>query len=1002
MIKPRPKVFTIAPSSRFLQVLAQKILQGFPLSASAVKPPLSDWTILLPTKRAVREFNTILAECSGREALLLPRVQPLGDLDEDRLQGEGGAGDLPNAMSRAGQLFTVMTLLQDWAIAYPQVSLAREISGSPAQSLGLATSLLKLVDQFETEESDFVNLQEAYGADLSEHRNAILTLIELLQKILPQKLEAENLVGPMARRSMLIRLEARRVATGIVGGPIIAAGSTGTIPATRALLKAIAGHPKGAVVLPGLDQLMDEESWDAITAEHPQFTLKNLIGEIEIARVDVGELAVGNVRRNWFISELMRPSATAERWHINLKGRGADMSTALQGVKCVEAPNRHHEARTIALILREALETPGQTAALITPDRDLAKRVKAELLRFDIVIDDSAGEPLIKFGLASLTQALLDAINEEFSPASLIALLAHPDCDVGLGRDIFLHQLRHLEIAVLRGYGGTLGLDGLYIAMERALESRQLKQRVHPLVAVLRDEDWDALKSLTHDLHMILSPLTSAETQPLGIHVNVLMAAVQGLAPSADLSHPENIAYGAVVDELRSEAWRFPKCDFFSASIMVLHALRMEPYRNTPATHPRLAIYGVLEARLIPVDVAILGGLNEGIWPALTDPGPWFNRTMRSKFELPQPERDIGSSAHDFNQGLGYPSVYLTWSKRVEGSPQNPSRWVLRLRTVAQTAAVSAEQFDAGQWSTLAAAMDQPAEVTPHSKPKPTPSVEQRPTRFSVSTVEKLIRDPYAVYASKILRVEPLPYLFKSADAPLRGMLFHEAIARWNQQQRFYLAVDPYDLLLEEGKRIFAPLQGDPEITSFWWPRFKRMALWLGDQEIEFRKNTSAVHAEIEGEIGFDVAGVTCALTARADRIDLLKNGRARIVDYKTGLAPSNPQVLSGMKPQLPLEAAILAKGGFKTLPAVISDNLVYMHISGNRDAGKIINIKPAADKTLTETGLSHLNWFKSLLAGYQIETQPYYPRANMFKEEEASDYDHLSRYAEWILAGSS
>jgi ATP-dependent helicase/nuclease subunit B len=1002
MSKATPSVFTITPGSGFLHVLARKILEGFPLDENTEKPPLSDWTILLPTRRAARELNTILAEQCGKKALLLPRIKPFGDLDEDRLVGDDETGDLPGAISRTGQLFMLLSLLDEWTKDNPQISLAREIRNSPSQCLGLATSLLKLLDQIETEETDFEKISEAYDADLSEHRNVILSLIGLVKIALPQKRNTENLLGPAERRSRLIRLEADRIAKGFAKGPIIAAGSTGTIPATRALLKAIANHPQGAVILPGLDLLMDDHAWVAITPEHPQFSLKMLVTELEIERREVQELGSGNHQRNWLTSELMRPAATAEQWHIKLKGQGAEMAKALTNLHLVEAPDRHSEARSIALILRQSLENPKQTAALATPDRDLAKRVKAELLRWNIVIDDSAGEPLVQFGLASLAANLLSAVAVNFTPASLISLLSHPDCDLGLGRENLLLRLRQLEVAALRGYGGNVGLDDLNLAFERALESRRKKLRVHPLVAMLQDDDWQGLQSFTLKIITTLKPLTAVTKAPLASHLGLFMNCLKAVAPTADSSLPENCAFEEIIFELQREAARHPIDHFAAASLVIMHALRNEPYRTTKGAHPRLAIYGVLEARLVPVDVMILGGLNEGKWPAQSDPGPWLNRTMRNIFGMQQPERDIGVSAHDFTQGLGHSVVYLTWSKRIEGAPQIPSRWILRLQTVMQATAVSTEKIYDRSWVTLAEAMDKPEEVAPHGKPKPTPPVSARPTQYSVSTVEKLIRDPYAIYASKILRLEPIPPLSQPADAPLRGNMFHEAISHWNKSQPQSLAENSLELLIAEGLKTFAPLIKDPEIASFWWPRFVRMAKWLIEKEIELRENTTHVHAEIDGRLEFEIQGVTHALTARADRIDILQNGHARIIDYKTGEPPTNPQVQTGMKPQLPLEAAILAGGGFEHLAAMSSDALTFIKISGSDDEGKITDIKAKDGKTLTDIGQSHLNSFKKLISNYRTLEQAYYPRANMFKEDNASDYDHLSRYSEWMLAGDS
>jgi ATP-dependent helicase/nuclease subunit B len=1001
MDKSQPSVFTIAPGSQFLDVLAEQILRGFPLPLDGPKPPLASWTILLPTRRATRELARILAAKTAQKAIVLPAIRPIGDLDEDQLFGESEQGDLPKAISKSGQLLTVMSLLEQWAAENPQITLAQEIKSSPTQTLNLAKSLVKLLDQVAIEEVNFDKLPQAYDADLSEHRNAILSLINLLKVDLPRKLSEENLMGPIARRSKLIRLEADRIESGEVRGPLIAAGSTGTVPATRALLKAISLHPHGAVILPGLDHFMDDVTWSSVSPEHPQYSLRVLLSELDLQRHQVKLLSLKQTSRTWLGSELMRPSATAEQWHIEIKSQRPKIVDACQGLNLVEARDRHAEALTIALILRETLEHEGRTGALVTPDRDLAQRVKAQLRRWNILIDDSAGEPLMKFGLASLCNAVISALMNGLTAISLLNILSHSDCSFGIERNKYLEVLRNLEVAVLRGYGNRLGLDGLRLAYERAAESRRQNHRVHATIAKLNDDDWNQIHNLVLHITATLQPLTSTRTTVAGTFLDLINDCIFSLAPQADWSLAPNRMLAEIFLDLKSQSHRFPVASPFTTCLIISHLLRSEPYRTGVSSNSRLAIYGVLEARLLSADTMVLGGLNEGKWPAQPDPGPWLNRTMRGVFGMQQPERDIGISAHDFAQGFGSHSLYLTWSKRIEGAPQIPSRWILRLQTVLKVADVSIAPYLNTSFSNFADRIDNPDEIAPWAKPKPAPPIAARPTQFSVSAVERLIRDPYSLYASKILKLEALQPLSKAVDAPLRGTLFHAAIDSWNKLQPEFQDEFSLDLLLKTGRRFFDPFGDDLEISYFWWPRFVRMAKWLHDSEIERRKNTIRVHAEIDGRIEFKISGVAHRLTARADRIDELSNGHARIIDYKSGTLPTNRQIISGMKPQLPLEAAILASAGFPPLQKMTSAELTVLQISGLSEEGKVVEVF-SDERSPTDIGFAHLASLKKLLSHYRDPKQVYFPRANMFKEDEPSDFDHVSRYAEWILAGDA
>lgn len=1002
MIDQAARVYTIAPGGRFLDDLASEILKGFPFGNSKrISYPLPQWTILLPTRKSARVLGSLLmSKCSG--TVLLPTIRPIGDIDDDRLNFISVSGDIPNAISRTGHIFLLLDILKIWAKQNPQISLAKEIRASEIQSLALANSLLKLVDQVETEEVDFEHLSEAYNSDLSDHRNAIISLLSTLKIELPASLSKERLIGPSARRSLLLRLEAQRISSSKLKGPIIGAGSTGTIPATRALLKAIAHNPLGAVVVPGLDVKMSAEDWTQIGLDHPQFALQNLVAELGVVHSGVVELGHPNIHRNALSTELMRPSSSTEMWHKILPERIATTNQALQGLSLIEAPDRHIEARAIALKLRHALETPSQTAALITPDRDLAKRVKSELQRWNIDITDSAGEQLSNHGMASLACVVLQASINGFKFADVLTLLSHHLVTIGESHAQIEQLRQHLEFAILRGYGSDTGLSGLEFAFERALEAKRQKMRLHILTAALTEDDWLKIKTFIRQLNNILLPLVESQSVSTKQLLARLETALKLLAPETDWQQTDNKKFLEFLGEVSLECHRLSVHDFAAFAFILLPLLREQKIRLDNASHPRLAIYGVLEARFMPADILILGGLNEGIWPAQPDTGPWLNRSMRKIFAMQLPERDIGVAAHDFTQAFGYEKLCLTWSQKLEGSPQIPSRWILRLQTLLEGSNISKTSLHDTAIVALAKALDDVKDLSPQPMPRPKPVVTARPTRFSVTEVERLIRDPYAVYARKILKLEPLQDISREPDAALRGTLFHNAIALWNQSQPHILSNDSLNILLRAGENTFASLVHDPEIAMFWTSRFKRIADWLAAQEPELRSQTQHVVAELEGEIKFLVSGINFTLTARADRIDLLFDGSGLIIDYKSGTPPSNNKVVSGISPQLPLEAAILAQGGFKKLQAARSSQLKYIHISGRSPVGKITTINSKDGKTAADLANDHLTGFKVLLGRFCEANHPYMPRLAIEKEEDPSDFDHLSRHQEWLLSGQS
>jgi ATP-dependent helicase/nuclease subunit B len=997
-----PRVYTIAPGGDFLSVLADHILGGFPLTEGEARPPLSHWTILLPTRRASRALAKILLQKSKMKALLLPRIRPIGDLDEEGWDPFSEHDELPPAISETGQLFVLITLLRRWATENPLIGLAQEIIASPAQSLALATSLKDLIDQLETEELNFENLGEIYEGELSEHRDAILSLLSIIRFELPKCHIAENCLGKAQRRSLAIRAEAKKIAASAASGPIVAAGSTGTIPATRALLLAISQHPQGAVILPGLDQHLGDEAWDSLKSDHPQFSLRMLLAEFRINRSDVKALSKGNAARVFLTSEVMRPTESTDQWREILGGHGPRIAQAMENLNVLEAPDRHMEARSIALILRHTLETPGQTAALMTPDRDLAKRVRVELLRWNIIINDSAGVPLTSTSRALIAQLMIEAVREGFSPASVLALLHHPECQLGFEPSLRLRAVHNLEMAVLRNYDRGAGLANLDRAVSLARLAHQRGERAHPQVARLSEDDWQTIQLLVSRLKKALAQFENSEKQPFANQCALFQDSLKQVVMRTDEAPDDDQAFNMVMDEIRVEAHRLPPTNFHDAAMVILGRLHLATVHEEGSTHPRLAIYGLLEARMMPVDILIMGGLNETKWPAQSDPGPWLNRTMRDKLGLQQPERSIGLSGHDFAQGLGVGTVYLTYAKRVEAAPVVPSRWILRLRAVLQTSGIDPQLYWDKQWLKLAQEIDAADTLRPHGKPKPTPPVQARPNRISVTEVEKLIRDPYAVYARRILRLEPLSPLARPADAALRGTIFHAAVNHWNKLQMASPSNGTLEHLLKAAEAEFAPYMANEDIAAFWWPAFVRMAHWLVTEEAERRQGLHHMVTETAGELHFDVAGTDYTLHGRADRIDVLANGQARIVDYKTGTPPTSKQVTSGLSPQLPLEAAILLHGQFERLEKYDVQSLAYIHIGGGKDVGYVETITPTDGTTLSELVARQLKGLKDLVTSYMSPTQTYLPRVAIEKEEDTRDYDHLSRFREWMLAGDA
>lgn len=1027
-----PRLYTITPGAPFLETLARAILDGA-LPASGGKPPdrleLSRWTILLPTRRAVRALGDAFMRVSGDAALLLPQIRPLGDVEEDALAlfpttditGMGETAlELPPAIGNIERRLALTKLVMGWsrAMADSQKDEGFRQPATPAQASSLARELATLMDTLDTEQVAFENLDELVPDRFADHWQKTIEFLKIVTQAWPRHLAENNLMAPYDRRNRLMEVEAKRLKQNPPPGPIIAAGSTGTMPVTARLLEVIASLPLGAVVFPGLDTHLDDESWQSISEpelhpEHPQFGMHQFLGRIGVTRDEVTVLGDGDDLRSRLISEVMRPAMTTQSWSsLNETFKGSDAAGSLAGVHRIDAPTEQDEAEAISLLLRHAAETPGRTAALVTPDRTLSRRVSTRLEKWGLAVDDSAGQPLDKTLPGSFMDALADAAGTGFSPLSLLALLKHPLTLLKREPGEMRRVARLLELVAFRQPALANGLKAHRDAAARMFKRLDDGERVHSSVRRMSKKDRQAIFTLLDDIEAALEPLaklSASKTETLELHVIVdahveagERLACNGGGSSAALWQGD--AGEALADVLASLL--AAKDDVFPISFgdypeLYRSFIAGTPVRRRTPSHPRIHIWGPLEARLQRPDMVILGGLNEGTWPSPIDAGPWLSRPMRIDLGLSSPERGIGLSAHDVAQLLGVGEVWLTRAEKSGGAPSVPSRWLLRLDAVldalGQREAIQADET----WLSWARARDHIEPAPPIPAPSPNPPVGARPTRLSVTRIEDWIANPYAIFARDILRLHKLDDLAGDPGPALKGTLVHDALQRFAQAHPDKLPKDIAAELVRHARELFSQFGDSARIETFWQGQFAVFAQWFAATETARRAGVARVHCEVSGEMILEQAG-GFTLSARADRIDQQEDGGLALYDYKTGGLPTPRQVSDGKAPQLSLEAAIAAEGGFTDLEAAPVSRLVYISARGYGEGGKEVDVsEKTSPEELAGDAVMQL---AELVRTYANEAQGYtamrrakFSNANQYRYD---DYAHLARVLEW-QAGS-
>jgi ATP-dependent helicase/nuclease subunit B len=1033
---PLPRsLFTVPLGVPFLDALAVAVLDGR-LPASATKPPdlleLPDITILLPTRRAARALQDAFLRAGNGRALLLPRIRPIAEGDEDRslisglAAAEAMAGDLEilPAVAELERQLIMTVLVQGWARSMREkedefAGHATAATRTPAQAAHLARELSGLLDMVETEGVSLSRLRELVPDELSAHWEQTLTFLQIVTESWPVLLNSIGKLSPADRRNQLVLAEAQRLHDAPPDAPVIAAGVTGSIPATARLMQVVATLPHGAIVLPGLDLSLDDESWEALAhahPEHPQFGLARLLRTLNVNRADVELLAPAPLGRGFdaramIVSEAMRPAPTTDRWH-NLAARIAPQAArdGLAGITYLPAPTAQDEAETVALILREAAEAPDKTAALVSPDRILARRVAVRLESWGIRVDDSAGRPLAKTVAGSFLDLVIEVVAQDFAPAPLLSLLKHPLCRLAMPAADIRRAARALEIIAFRTAYLGYGLDELETFVERAATDVQTGKRRGRTVGRLWDEDWQAVRNLIARLHQAYGPLIALHRsdKPSGLRelTAAHIAVAEALAAISDEDSDASqlwrdeagqtaaLLFTSLADPMLSQPEVTP-ADYPEFYRTLIGA---EAVRPTIPTHPRISIWGPFEARLQQPDVVILGGLNEATWPSAADPGPWLNRPMRNQLGLPLPEERIGHAAHDFTQLFGASEIYLTRAEKVDGNPTVPSRWLLRLQAVLASLGVEDVLEPRRPWLAWARNRDAIRTRRPITAPSPRPRLELRPRRLSVSAVETWIANPYALFADRILGLEPLPPVGQEPDASLRGSIIHDALGQFAANFPTDLPQDIAGTLASLAARIFSEYESHPRIRAFWMSRFERFAEWFATVEPDLRSGVLETLGERNGAHVIDAPGGPFTLTARADRIDRTSSGIA-ITDYKSGASLSNlrRKAKDGIAPQLLLETIIAEAGGFAGLDTTNTtvNKLRYISASGGEPPGQVVEVDfddISAAATTTEAELA------ALIARFDDATTPY---AALRRTRFSYDYDayaHLARVAEWSV----
>lgn len=996
----KPQIWTIRAGEPFLQTLIAAIDRGQLFPKLNWQDPLmwTNVTLMLPTRKAIKNLNANFHLYTGREVGFLPKMICLGEFEND--------DDLPQstqkwpAISLLERKLILLPLVEKWLEHFQTHEQNNQQHYLP-QLLLFIDELLEVIDVFTLEHAQLDLIQTSVSGQYDEFWLKSLAFLDIVLKQYPPILAHMQKTDPK-REYQLRALEFVEKLKHISSNQIyVLAGSTGSVKSTALMMSALARHSHGAVVLPSFDVELDANTWDLIAQEktqnarlmtHPQYYMSHFVHSLGLVPQDVVQLCQNPSKDSADFRELIalgfRPSEGHSHWQQQLKtlSKRSDFGQLGQHLTYIEASHLDEEAQAIACILRNALEDQKTKAMVITPNRILGMRIQEALRKFGVHVSDSAGVPLNKTRAAQL---LLEAIGLAFEPGPL-----------ALDSFLFYKPKFQIEPSPTPELLDLLNVVGCHHLKWKSWEQlfaelHQLKQPEnlkygHRAMRKLTPELLEQITALLSSVYAIFQPLYSVQSHHWTTSIEHLFCSI--VDPKIE-GYDQVLAF---LEHLKSCA-QYLTFDPKQLRAMLDLLLSAETAYDLNEEHPQLRILGPIEARLMHADVVILAGLNEGEWPGQVDAGAFLNRALLKSIGLSLPERTVGLQAHDFYCALFGEQVYLTRSRKNGGQPQSISRFLERLELVFGEHWLSIAARGE-PWLRLARTLDLPEQYQTFSLSKPTPKapLARKKLYFSVSELDHLMRDKYSYFASAILHLQPIDDGQDDNPSTAFGQMVHEGLAHCKD---IFLnpPSDHHDLIeyiMSCFKKAGETLQIEPLIQQSWQMRLDHIARWLCTQILMQAPDIEDIHLETSGRYGWTTtSGINVSMSARADRIDLLKDGRVRLIDYKTGAEINLSKMKIGLKAQLPLEAFILQNNGFDGLSSAPIASLNYIFLKGRHQKNTVVALKGSEAEDLSVQYFDKANQ----IIEYVLQDDAVFEPSSVVKDIK-SQYLHLSRIEEWSV----
>ncbi|MDD2840480.1 MAG: double-strand break repair protein AddB [Rickettsiales bacterium] len=930
---------------------------------------LSNWTILLPSRRSCNELKRIFLEKSGG-AILLPKIKAIGDIDyDDLLLKQFNSDDFNEFVEFSSNTSRVKykILLIKELLKWSKLSNKELFKNANIEQISnLALELEKFLNEVVKSGLNLDNLdKEVVDDEYSKHWQEILSFLQNFGKKWNKFVEENNIISTLSFKTKMIEFNAKFFEKNKPTNPIIIAGVNGNVRAVSELIKNLIKYDNCYFIFKGLDKNLSDVEWEKINIFHPQYYFKNLLKFINFERLVVKNIGVGEKNKlGLALSYSMLPYFYTYKWQDKLALNEQD----LKNISKIECDGSFEELNVISCILKYNHEISEKTMAVITTDENFANRLEIKLDNLGLKVNNAFGNKISRTEFVKYLFLIIDVIKSDFETIALLSLLKHRFSLFGYEKEELNNLIMKLEDDILRGYG-NIGLKGILKRINDKIDGDELKLFFEKIVNFLKFKN------------------NKTFTETLKNHIKIAeVIASNNNTDSSNIFYSNEKNGDEVLNffnELIIESEEYGEVkDINEYSYLLDYLIAENSYVEKYTMHPTISIISPQEARLIKYDLVIISNLNDGSFPPHITTDPWMSKSMRKNFGLAEKEEIIGAYAYDFVELLNNNEIILTRALKDGGVPTTKSKYLMRLETFLSCQDLKIQENSI--WKEVFKVMNRVDEKKTINRPKPTPPLNERPKELYATKIEKLINNPYDIYVEKILKLKRKENFYEDKIFAVFGSAVHEALENYIKNYDSLNKDKLFEELIKFGKISFEKHFVNEISRELFFVRFINIAKWFIREDEAIRQSGYKVFAERIEKYHFEDLNFTIA--GKIDRIEESEAGNINIVDYKTGTAPTQAEVKSGNKPQLSIEAVILSNQGKKV------EKLAYWVIKG-KNSEEIKNIKVDIDELTAkaEDGLKKLITYFNEFEHSYIATC--YELAN---RQYSSDYKHLSRVEEW------